>query len=67
MKNKLRRLKLSLRLWSKTEYGDLEVRVEKLKVDIEELDLKGRGGGSYISRSGIKEVEVCGFMEATQK
>jgi len=41
LKNKLRRLKDSISLWSKVEYGGVEDKIVGLKADIEELDLKG--------------------------
>jgi len=44
LRNKLRRLKDSLRLWSKEEYGRVEDQIVGLKADIEELDLKGEEG-----------------------
>lgn len=53
LKNKLRRLKDSLRLWSKVEYGRVEDNIEGLKADIKELDLKGE-----VRALNSQEVEI---------
>jgi hypothetical protein len=41
LKEKLKRLKSSLREWHKIEYGGLETRVGELVVDIKDLDVRG--------------------------
>jgi len=41
LKNKLKELKLALRIWNKLEYGDLHSKVASLVKDMAELDVKG--------------------------
>lgn len=44
LKEKLKILKGKIKSWNKEEYGGMEERVEKLVVDIKELDEKGEEG-----------------------
>jgi hypothetical protein len=41
LKEKLKRLKLTLKEWHKKEYGGMETKIEELVVDINDLDVKG--------------------------
>ena len=44
LKNKLKKLKEDLRVWSKEEYGALNIKADKLIEEIAELDVKGENG-----------------------
>lgn len=53
LKNKLKRLKEDLRVWSKEVYGALNIKAEKLIEEIAELDVKGEHG-----LLSVEDVEV---------
>jgi len=44
LKNKLKALKEEIRVWNKIEYGDVNTKVDKLIVEIAELDVHGEIG-----------------------
>lgn len=45
LKEKLKGLKLRIKDWHKGVYGDMEVKIEKMVVDIHELDVRGEEVG----------------------